>query len=64
MTPKHTEDKEFAKWIRDWIAAIQQNRDSVEGKLSEKKASADKQKHSDGALAGPKLRAKSDGFSA
>jgi hypothetical protein len=65
MTPKHTENKEFAKWVRDWIAAIQRNRDSVEGKLSEKKPSADKQKHSDGAyLPGPKFRAESGRFSA
>jgi hypothetical protein len=65
MTPEHKKNKEFAGWVRDWIAIIQQDRDPVEGKLSEKTASTDKQKHSDGAyLPGPKLRAESGGFPA
>jgi len=49
MTPKHKENKEFVKWVRDWLAVIEQNRDPVEGKLSEKTTSADKQEHSDDA---------------
>jgi len=63
MTPRHKENIEFAKWVRDWIAVIEQKRDSVEGKLSEKTASADKQEHSDGAhLSDPKLRPESGRF--
>jgi hypothetical protein len=65
MTPKHKENKEFAKWVRDWIAAIGQNRDPVEGKLSEKTTSADKQKRSDDAYPlTPKPRAESGRFAA
>jgi len=65
MTPKHKENNEFAKWVRDWIAVIQQNRDPVEGRLSEKTAHADKQEYSDGTcLLGPKLRAESGRFAA
>jgi hypothetical protein len=65
MTPKHKENKAFDKWVRDWIAVIQQNRDPVEGKLSEKTASADRQEHSDGAsLFSPKLHAESGRFAA
>ena len=65
MTPRHQENEEFAKWVRDWIAVIQQKRDSVEGKLSEKTASDDKEEHSDGAhLSDPKLRAESGRFAA
>ena len=65
MTPKHKENKQFAKWVRDWIAVIQLNRDPVEGKLSEKTVRADKQEHSEGAyLFGQKLRAESGGFAA
>jgi hypothetical protein len=55
MAPKIKENKEFAKWFRDWIAVIQQNRASLERTLPEKTASADGQEHSDGAhLFGPK----------
>lgn len=65
MTPKHKKDKEFANWVRDWIAVIQQDRDPVEGKLSEKTASTDKQEYCDGAyLPGPNLRAESGRFTA
>jgi hypothetical protein len=60
MPPKTDENKEFAKWLRGWIAVIQKNRVSVERTLPEKTASADRQKHSDVAhLFGPKLRAAS-----
>ena len=63
MATKTDENKEFAKWLRGWIAIIQQNRASVELALPEKTASADWQKHSDGAhLFGPKLRAASDRY--
>ena len=47
MTPKVKENKEFAKWFRDWIAVIQQNRASVERALRENNTSADGQEHSD-----------------
>ena len=63
MATKTDENKEFAKWLRGWIAIIQQNRASVERALPEKTASADWQKHFDGAhLFGPKLRAASDRY--
>ncbi len=65
MTPRHKENEEFAKWVRDWIAVIEQKRDSVEGELSEKTGSADKQEHSDGAHSSdPKLGAESGRFAA
>jgi hypothetical protein len=65
MTPRHDENEEFAKWVKDWIAVIEQKRDSVEGKLSEKTASDDKEEPSDGAhLSDPKLRAESGRFAA
>ena len=65
MTRRHKENEEFAKWVRDWIAVIEQKRDSVEGKLSEKTASDDKEEPSDGAhLSDPKLRAESARFTA
>jgi hypothetical protein len=65
MTPKHNENTEFAKWVRDWIARIQQNHDPAEGKLPEKTGSADEQEHSDGVhLLAPKLRTESNRFSA
>lgn len=65
MAPKHKKDKEFANWVRDWMAVIQRDRDPVERKLSEKTARTDKQKHSDGAyLPVPKLRAESQRFAA
>jgi len=65
MTPKLKENAEIAKWLRDWIAAIEQRGDSVEGGTSEKTASADKQEHADGAhLSDPKLRAESGRFAA
>jgi hypothetical protein len=63
MTPKHKENKEFVKWVRDWIAVIEQNRDPVE--LSEKTASADKQEHSEDAYPlTPTPRAESSRFAA
>ncbi len=59
MTPK-VKEKAFANWLRDWIAAIQQNRTSVERTPPENAASVDRQEHSDGAhLFRPKLRAAS-----
>ena len=65
MTPKQKENKEFAKWVRDWIAAIQQNRDPDAGKLSEKTVSAEKQEHSEDAYPlTPKPRAESGRFAA
>jgi hypothetical protein len=63
MTPKHKENEEFAKWVRDGIAVIEQKSDPIEGKLSEKTASSDKQKHSDVVYPlTPKLRAESGRF--
>jgi hypothetical protein len=63
MTPKHKENKEFVKWVRDWIAVIEQNRDP--GTLSEKTASPDKQEHSEDAYPlTPKPRAESGRFAA
>ncbi len=60
MTPKVKENKEFARWLRDWIKVIQRNRAPVEHTLPEKTASADGQEHSDDAhLFGPKRRAAS-----
>jgi hypothetical protein len=65
MTSDPGENEEFAKWVRDWIAVIHENRDPVEGRLSEKTAHADKQEHSDGThLLDPKLRAESGRFAA
>jgi hypothetical protein len=63
MTPKHEENKEFVKWVRDWIAVIEQNRDP--GTPSEKTASSDKQEHSEDAYPlTPKPRAESGRFAA
>jgi hypothetical protein len=60
MTPKAEENKAFANWFRDWIAAIQQNRASVERIPPENTARADGQEPSDGAhLFRPKLHAAS-----
>lgn len=60
MATKTDENKEFAKWLRGWIAVIQKNRASLERTLPEKTASADRQEHSDAAhLFGTKLRAAS-----
>jgi hypothetical protein len=60
MTPKVKENKAFANWLRDWVAAIQQNRASLERTPHENAASADRQEHSDGAhLFRQKLRAAS-----
>jgi len=65
MTPKHKENKEFVKWVRGWIAVIELNRDPVEGKLSEKTASADNQEHSNHAYPlTPKPSAESGRFAA
>lgn len=63
MATKTDENKEFAEWLRGWIAVIQKNRASVERTFPEKTASADPQEHSNGAhLFGPKLRAASDRY--
>ena len=63
MATKTDENKEFAEWLRGWIAVIQKHRASVERTLPEKTASADRQKHCNGAhLFGPKLRAASDRY--
>jgi hypothetical protein len=35
MKPKVKQNKEFAKWFRDWIEAIRQNRASVDLALKE-----------------------------
>jgi len=57
MAPNTEENKEFATWLRSWIAIIQKNRASVERTLPEKTGSADRQEHSDDAhLFGAKLR--------
>jgi hypothetical protein len=65
MTPKHKKNKEFVEWVRDWIAVIERNRDPVEGKLSEKTTSADKQEHADDAYPlTPEPRAEFGGFAA
>ena len=59
MAPKVKENREFIKWLRDWIAAIQQNGASVEHTPPEKTTRTNGQEHSDGAhLLGPKRRAK------
>jgi hypothetical protein len=63
MATKTDENTEFAKWLRGWIAIIQENRASVERTLPEKTASADRQEHSHSAhLFGPNLRAGSDRY--
>jgi hypothetical protein len=49
MTPKVKENKEFAKWLRDWIAAIQQNRASAKDPAPDKTPRTDAHEHSDGA---------------
>ena len=60
MTPKVKENKEFARWLRDWIKVIQRNPAPVEHTPPEKTASADGQEHSDDAhLSGPRRRAAS-----
>jgi hypothetical protein len=41
MAPEVKRNKEFAKWLRHWIAAVQQNRPSIERTLREKTASPD-----------------------
>lgn len=58
MTPKVKENKEFARWLRDWIKVIQGNRAPVEHTPPEKTASAEGQEHSDDThLFGPRRRA-------
>jgi hypothetical protein len=58
MTPKVEGNKDFAKWLRDWIEVIQQNRASGERIPPEKTASTAPQAYSDGApLLGAKRRA-------
>jgi len=65
MKPMVKQYKEFAKWFRDWIEVIQQNRASVERIRPEKTASVDGQEHSDGArLLGPKRRVASGRYAA
>ena len=39
MTPKVKESKEFAKWLRDWIAAVQQDRAMIQHAPPEKRRS-------------------------
>jgi hypothetical protein len=46
MTPKVTENKEFAQWFGDWIAGIQQGRVSVERIRPDQAASAEEQRRS------------------
>jgi ferric-dicitrate binding protein FerR (iron transport regulator) len=58
MPPKVKENKDFEKWMRDWIAASQQNRAPVQDTLREKTSSADLEEPSDDAqLSAPKRRA-------
>jgi hypothetical protein len=60
MKRKIKENKEFAKWVRDWIPLIQQNRAWVEHTPPEKTVGANGQEYSEGAhLFGPKPRAAS-----
>jgi hypothetical protein len=42
-------NKEFAKWLRDWVAAIQQNRASAKDPAPDKTPRTDAHEHSDGA---------------
>jgi hypothetical protein len=57
MKTKVKQDKEFAKWFRDWIEATQRNRASVERIRPEKTARVVVSEHPDGArLLGPKRR--------
>jgi len=57
MTRKVKENKAFADWLRDRIAAIQQNRPSVGHIVPENTASPDGQEYSDSAdVVGSKLR--------
>jgi hypothetical protein len=57
MKPIVKQNKEFAKWFRDWIEVIQQNRAAVERIRPEKTASVDGEEHSDCAsVPGPKRR--------
>ena len=57
MTPKLTENEEFAQWFRDWIATIQQNRTQLERTLLKRATTAAGQEYSDGSpLLDPKLR--------
>jgi len=52
------ENKAFAKWLRDWIALIQQNRSWAEQRPLETVVGTNGQEHSEGAhLLGPKRRA-------
>ena len=49
IAPNVKENKEFAKWIQDWILVIQQHRASFEHTRPVKRGSADGQEHSDSA---------------
>lgn len=44
MTPKVTENKEFAQWFGDWIAGIQQSRVSIERIPPDEAVSAEESK--------------------
>ena len=41
MAPEIKRNKEFAKWLRHWIAPVRQNRPSIERTLREKTGSPD-----------------------
>ena len=57
MATKTGENTEFAKWLRGWIAVIQNNRASVERTLPEKTGSSHREERSgDAHLFGAKLR--------
>jgi hypothetical protein len=60
MTRKIEENKEFAKWLRNWTIVTQQNRARVEHTPPEKPVGANGQEHSEAAhLLGRKRRAAS-----
>lgn len=60
MERKIDKNKEFAKWLRNWTASIQQNRAWVEHTSPEKTVGTNGQEHSEDAhLSGPKRRAAS-----
>jgi hypothetical protein len=46
MTPEVKENDEFAKWLEQWFAGIQQSRVLSEQIPPEKRASAGRQRHS------------------
>ena len=60
MVPKTEENKEFAKWLRGWIAVIQKSRASLERTLPRRQPTQTGREDSSGAhSSGPKLRAAS-----